>query len=470
MNLGSDSLLVNSYLEADLCAELRELCDGAPYQYYQKRGHDYKSAPKVEYFTVDDKGRRPVYAWSQHTELHHAGYAMPPILLTIKGRIETQFGLVPGYLNHCILIVNECGDHGVPPHSDKHKDGQFFDISLGDTMTMVLRNKCDATVYKELKLTNNSLLAIGKQDNQLLTHEIAKDPNVQCRYSVVFRRILDTGAKNAERFMPVDPAAAARVQPGGDLFVLYERPAVNPMHNSPRSGDTSGLHTGGSFGMLSQDNIFHILGHIPSEERLFAAMTSTGLYHVMKVVVAKSPDIRSLGLNMSGKLFFTPKRLMFQTPERIQLLDNMAKAAFNYTLTHQGLSGVFRVDKTLLEWYGRNCKAMEMLVQYCPVQTYSYPFSVGPWLKSTVDKYGIKTTIFDTKKIMTAAVSGGNCYVVDTLLYMGFAIDVYACGTAIALIRRDDDATQMIHVILDRLCDDCAVPTHKMERRLQRRF
>eukprot|EP01047_Picozoa_sp_COSAG01_P023467 COSAG01_NODE_1420_length_10367_cov_10.597098_9_plen_551_part_00 len=32
----------------------------------------------------------------------------------------------------------------------------------------------------------------------------------------------------------------------------YERPAVNPMNNSPRSGDTSGLHTGGSFGSLTQ--------------------------------------------------------------------------------------------------------------------------------------------------------------------------------------------------------------------------
>jgi|EP01047_Picozoa_sp_COSAG01_P042865 hypothetical protein len=58
MNIGADSKLINSYLAADLCAGLWELC----YQYYEKRGHDYKSAPKVEYFTLDDEGRRPIYS------------------------------------------------------------------------------------------------------------------------------------------------------------------------------------------------------------------------------------------------------------------------------------------------------------------------------------------------------------------------------------------------------------------------
>jgi hypothetical protein len=54
------------------------------------------------------------------------------------------------------------------------------------------------------------------------------------------------------------------------------------MNNSPRSGDTSGLHTGGTFGMLSQDNLHCILSHVPKDERLFAAMVSTELYHMMR--------------------------------------------------------------------------------------------------------------------------------------------------------------------------------------------
>ena len=31
--------------------------------------------------------------------------------------IESEFDLGVGYLNHCIIIVNESGEHGVPPHS-----------------------------------------------------------------------------------------------------------------------------------------------------------------------------------------------------------------------------------------------------------------------------------------------------------------------------------------------------------------
>ena len=71
-------------------------------------------------------------------------------------------------------------------------------------MTMVLRKAADESVYKKLQLANNSLLAVGKKDNKALTHEIVKDPTVLCRYSVVFRHIIDTSAKEAERFMPVD--------------------------------------------------------------------------------------------------------------------------------------------------------------------------------------------------------------------------------------------------------------------------
>ena len=129
---------------------------------------------------------------------------MPQILLHIKIIIESEYDLGAGYLKHCTIIVNESGEHGVPPHSNKHKDNQFFDISLGDRMTMVLRKVADKSVYKEIQLANNLLLAVGKKDNQALKHEIVKDPKVLCRYSVVFRHIIDTSAKEAERFMPVD--------------------------------------------------------------------------------------------------------------------------------------------------------------------------------------------------------------------------------------------------------------------------
>eukprot|EP01048_Picozoa_sp_COSAG05_P004087 COSAG05_NODE_208_length_14084_cov_4.973671_4_plen_260_part_00 len=151
-NIGINSKFINDFLTVDLLQHLRALCDAAPFQLYQKRGHAYKSAPKIEYFTLDAEGRRPVYSWGQHTELHHAGYEMPPILLNIKSIIESEFDLGVGYLNHCIIIVNENGEHGVPPHSDKHKDSQFFDISLGDCMTMVLRKAADYAVLFHCQL------------------------------------------------------------------------------------------------------------------------------------------------------------------------------------------------------------------------------------------------------------------------------------------------------------------------------
>ena len=50
--------------------------------------------------------------------------------------IEKQWGLDAGFLNHCIVILNETGDQGVPPHSDKHADSQFWNVSLGFTRIM----------------------------------------------------------------------------------------------------------------------------------------------------------------------------------------------------------------------------------------------------------------------------------------------------------------------------------------------
>jgi hypothetical protein len=214
------------------------------------------------------------------------------------------------------------------------------------------------------------------------------------------------------------------------------------MNNSPRSGDTSGLHTGGTFGMLSQDNLQCILSYIPVDERLFAAMVSTELYHTMKIVVAKSPDIRNLDPNRSGKLFFTPKRLMFTTPKRIQLLHDMTTAAFKQYI----LSGVWHVDNTLLEWSNHDCAAMEMLVQYCPVLE-SDPL---PYLEDNLEKYSIKTTIFDTNKIITAAVKGGNVNLVHSMRWtLSLSVDISHAIMAIQFIRDNEGATRMLDVILE---------------------
>jgi hypothetical protein len=86
-----------------------------------------------------------VYAWGQHVDpptapgenfRDNAGYIMESPLADVAAYVETHHSLDAGFLNHCIVIINETGKQGVGPHSDKHHDSQFWDISLGHTRTM----------------------------------------------------------------------------------------------------------------------------------------------------------------------------------------------------------------------------------------------------------------------------------------------------------------------------------------------
>ena len=62
--------------------------------YYKKRGHNYAAAPKVGFFKLDGNGRRPVYAWGQHTKndknfLDHAGY-----IIVNNYAVTVRFGIL----------------------------------------------------------------------------------------------------------------------------------------------------------------------------------------------------------------------------------------------------------------------------------------------------------------------------------------------------------------------------------------
>ena len=233
-NFGKGSQLFYNFLTLAMLTSLRTYCDGLDIQYYKKRGHNYAAAPKVEFFKLDDTRRRPVYAWGQHTNndqnfRDHAGYIMPSLLADVAAIIEKQYSLEADYLNHCIVILNETGGQGVPPHNDKHADSQFWNISLGFTRIMEIcksQKGGGGAHVTDLDLLDNSMLYIDRDDNHDYTHAIKHSKNIldgSVRYSIVFRHITDTGKKDGERFIPFDEVQAARFRPGGDLFFPYKR-------------------------------------------------------------------------------------------------------------------------------------------------------------------------------------------------------------------------------------------------------
>jgi hypothetical protein len=230
-SFGKGSQLFYNFLSLAMLTSLRTYCDGLDIQYYKKRGHDYAAAPKVEFFTLDGNGRRPVYAWGQHTNppkapdenfRDHAGYVMESPITELAAYIEKQWGLDAGFLNHCIVILNETGDQGVPPHSDKHADSQFWNISLGFTRIMEIcksQKGGGGAHVTDLDLLDNSMLYIDRDDNHDYTHAIKHSKDIldgSVRYSIVFRHI-------TERFIPYDEVQAARFRPGGEFFYPYER-------------------------------------------------------------------------------------------------------------------------------------------------------------------------------------------------------------------------------------------------------
>ena len=184
-------------------------------------------APKAEYYLTTEDGRRPVYYWGQAVEFYQAGQPMPPLLSEIAERLNAQFGLTGNdRLNSVLIICNDKGDeHEAPAHSDKHRSSRFFDISLGYAREMQLQDESKCVLARQ-RLASGSLLAISAEDNMQYKHAVPFDrtqPADQPRFSIVFRAITDhpKGEQAGEHLALVDAEAAARVQPGGDLWNEY---------------------------------------------------------------------------------------------------------------------------------------------------------------------------------------------------------------------------------------------------------
>eukprot|EP00966_Prymnesium_polylepis_P094799 2195130-Prymnesium_polylepis.1 len=154
--------------------------------------------------------------------------------------INEQSGGVEGERTHPTA-------HHAPLHSDKHRKGYFFDLSLGYEREMLLTStderhpgKISNEIIPSKKsgfaeknyivaaqcLASASLAYISKPDNEAYKHMVSvepKQPPDQPRFSVVARsksKRLD-GRRQSEHFARIDPVAAARVRPGGNLFKPY---------------------------------------------------------------------------------------------------------------------------------------------------------------------------------------------------------------------------------------------------------
>jgi len=213
-------------------------------------------APKSEYYTLTADFERGVYYWKQSNDFYQTGWPMPPILLELCELLNKSFGLEgEDRINSIMIIINEGGTpiendgftepfaHCAPLHMDKHRNGFFFDLSLGYAREMVLTStdaahKVDGeeTIYTESKsakvanyvvgrqrLASASLAYISQPDNKVYKHGVRAEPEQplnEPRFSIVARvKTRHPGGRmQGEHFAPVDPVAAARVLPGGDLW------------------------------------------------------------------------------------------------------------------------------------------------------------------------------------------------------------------------------------------------------------
>lgn len=254
----SSSYYYANYLDAGTTASLLKYCMfEVLFQIYyclsQQRvvgGEARLKAPKAEFYLVNDEGERPHYKWVQLNKFNHAGKPMPPVLRNLCEQLNSDFDLKgDDRFNHCLIICNEQSGsdknaHCAPPHSDKIQKGFFVDISLGYSRAFQLIDATSGKMAASQKLQSGSLAYISAIDNGKLvqgqkrakgeakvqgtryTHAVPVDadqPRDEPRFSIVFRPITDhpKGSKCGEHFARVDKVAAARVQPGGDLWREY---------------------------------------------------------------------------------------------------------------------------------------------------------------------------------------------------------------------------------------------------------
>lgn len=176
-------------------------------------------APKIEYYILDDDGKRPLYRWGQTEEMYHAGYEMPQELRALADRIQAES---KERVNHCIIIFYEDGGaQYAPAHKDKAKgvnampgtpldmaeNGSFFVLSLGAEREFTLQKTraeppmlLSSDVVWAKSLRSGSLLKVSAIDNQKLYHAVHKQPRRGARYSIIFRTI--------KTHVPVDAKAA----------------------------------------------------------------------------------------------------------------------------------------------------------------------------------------------------------------------------------------------------------------------
>jgi len=133
--------------------------------------------------------------------------------------------------DHKDFVINfSCMSKPIQHYVKKHTDAgdiQFqYALVLGDCTGGDLK-LWDSRGNEHVLNYHNKILKLDGR----LPHEVM--PFTGRRYCIIWYKVFDRRmTRPAEIFEPAE--------------IIYERQAVNPMNNSARSGDTSGLHTGGS--------------------------------------------------------------------------------------------------------------------------------------------------------------------------------------------------------------------------------
>ena len=142
------------------------------------------------------EGRREVIAFGEKYKYHGARNMspkpMPQELQTLLNTLNEGLGYA---LNQCLVNKYTGKSSALPRHSDDEADidpnSDIFTISLGSERTIKFQAKDTKAVVLELPVKHRSMYAMSRTSQDLFTHEIQQDTNLESsatRYSITFRR------------------------------------------------------------------------------------------------------------------------------------------------------------------------------------------------------------------------------------------------------------------------------------------
>jgi hypothetical protein len=142
------------------------------------------------------EGRREVIAFGEKYKYHGARNMNPkPMPEELQSLLNSLNKDLDYALNQCLVNKYTGQSSALAKHSDDEADidpdSDIFTISLGSERTIKFQAKDTKAVVLELSVKHRSMYSMSRTSQDLFTHEIQQDTNLESsatRYSITFRR------------------------------------------------------------------------------------------------------------------------------------------------------------------------------------------------------------------------------------------------------------------------------------------